>query len=647
MDSELYVALTEDDFGVLRGKDWPEVRDQLTPANNTVLHVACQHGSISCVTEILRADESVLLKTNSRGETALHLAARQGHYDTVSVLIRMAKIFDKRPNNLGNTTTALQNLIRASNVEFETALHAAVRYNHQKVVELLVRKDPGFAYPRNKFDETPLYLAAVRGYDDVTQVILDNCDSPTFGGPHGRTALHAAAMSYTGHGCMKLLMKRNEDLINVADNDGWTAFHFAADNNQCYSIELLLGVNKYVAHLPDQKYKKTALHIAAYKGYHKVVEQLLKYLPDAWESVDGNGQNILHIAVQQYKKPLLKFILSKTQKFDILNTLIIQRDQEGNTPLHLAAKFGYNIPEIGEWLQKIDHYIVDNTNLAPSDVIYRNFYNDMMNEEVVGVYSSKDQIHDIWNAWTQGRVQATDRYEPIPAKEKIMMRQQMANSHMIVAALVTTVALTAGFTVPGGFDSNRGSPLLLRKPAFKIFMIADTLALLFSISALFLYFSISFKHTRLSVTFLLLTSAVVLNVISIAAMMVAFIAGTFAVLYHSLALAIIVSTLSSLFLLLIFSFSVPFIRSYIPVILQLYGDLRGMYSSFKYTLGTFLRRILNTRFRINSRPAAGTNTRDFSAENIDRDVLRQMVMVASRAYTEQINETAEGDESTM
>ena len=179
-------------------------------------------------------------------------------------------------------------------------------------------------------------------------------------------------------GCMRLLVERNEDLINVADHDGWTAFHFAADNNRCYSIGYLLGVNRYLAYLPDQKYKKTALHIAAYKGYHKVVEKLLEYLPDMWESVDGNGQNILHIAVQQYKKPLLKFILSKTRKFDTLNTLIIQRDQEGNTPFHLVAKLGYNVPEMREWLQKTDQYIVDYTNSTPSEVVYQNFSRAIM-----------------------------------------------------------------------------------------------------------------------------------------------------------------------------------------------------------------------------------------------------------------------------
>ncbi|KAL1834541.1 hypothetical protein DCAR_0104747 [Daucus carota subsp. sativus] len=185
MDRELYLALTEDGIDVLKEKDWLQARDQMTPTNNSVLHVACQHGSHKCVQEILeRADESLLLQTNSRGETALHLAARQGHFDSVEALISKAKSSDHQPNDLENTTTLLQKLIRASNVEFETALHAAVRYNQKKVVRLLVKENSGYSYSRNKSDETPLYLAAARGYGGVTKVILKKCESPTFGGPH-------------------------------------------------------------------------------------------------------------------------------------------------------------------------------------------------------------------------------------------------------------------------------------------------------------------------------------------------------------------------------------------------------------------------------------------------------------------------------
>ncbi|WOG85554.1 hypothetical protein DCAR_0104745 [Daucus carota subsp. sativus] len=538
MDRELYLALTEDDIDVLKLRDWLQVRDQVTPTNNSVLHVACQHGSNKCVQEILeRADEPLLLQTTSRGETALHLAARQGHHHAVEALLSKAKSSDHlSDDDLENPTTRLQKLIRAPNVELETALHAAVRYNHEKIVGVLVKEDPGYSYPRNKSDETPLYLAAARGYAGVTKVILDNCESPTFGGPHGRTALHGALMSSRGYECMRFLARSNPDLIKKLDHNGWTAFHFAAENDLLNSIEFLLNANRRVAYIADKKDKKTPLHIAAYKGYTRVIMKLLNYLPDIVDSVDGNGQNMFHIALKQDQSLLLKFILSETWKFDTLNALIIQKDMEGNTPLHLIAKLGYYIPRLPQWIPKTDQEVVDNTNLTPAEALYQYYSPLLVIGEMQNIDRSDVKSHDV----------------------RTEMRRQRANTHMVVAALVTTVALTAGFAMPGGFNGNlgpeQGSPLLLRKPAFNIFVVADTVALLFSISSLFLYFTLSFKLKRKA----FITSfsfAVVLNIASIAAMMVAFIAGTYAVLSHSLVLAIAVSTLSSLFLLLVFSLS--------------------------------------------------------------------------------------------
>lgn len=185
IDSELYDVIIKDNVDKLKKIEGRlTVRDQLTPTNNTVLHLACQYGSINCVKQILSIQDSLLLKVNSRGETALHLAAREGHYDVVVALINAAK----------SSRKGVQKLIRKANLEFETALHAAVRYNHKNVVELLVSEDPSHEHPRNGHNETPMYLATIRGHADIMETILDRCKFPTFGGPQGRTALHAAVL---------------------------------------------------------------------------------------------------------------------------------------------------------------------------------------------------------------------------------------------------------------------------------------------------------------------------------------------------------------------------------------------------------------------------------------------------------------------
>ncbi|XVF62974.1 hypothetical protein PTKIN_Ptkin09bG0051600 [Pterospermum kingtungense] len=56
-------------------------------------------------------------------------------------------------------------------------------------------EDPDFSYSANRNQETPIYIAARRGYMSSLDLILNKFKSPVHGGPHGRTVLHAAATS--------------------------------------------------------------------------------------------------------------------------------------------------------------------------------------------------------------------------------------------------------------------------------------------------------------------------------------------------------------------------------------------------------------------------------------------------------------------
>lgn len=174
-------------------------------------------------------------------------------------------------------------------------------------------------------------------------------------------------------------MEKNKDIIRVADNNGWTAFHYMAHNNMCLWLEYLLSVDRSVAYQVDKKYKRTPLHVAAYKGHYFVLRILLKNLPDAWDHVDVNGQNIFHIALMQDKNDVIKLILSETmRRFDIKNTLFIQRDSQGNTPLHLIAKYKHYIPELQHW--SADWDVVNCSNLTPPEVFYQEHKATLINE---------------------------------------------------------------------------------------------------------------------------------------------------------------------------------------------------------------------------------------------------------------------------
>ena len=237
MDS-LYEAAVEG--RVDKFEEHKEVLDQiLTPNENTILHIhitslpnktmkpnnktnslwrmisTFKKQSSPDDQEVIREENFVriilencpilLLKANDKGETLLHIAARHGHSDIVEVLIAECK--KPHQNNPEEGVPAARLMLGTTNEAKDTALHEAVRYNQVDVVKMLTKEDPSLPYDANNAGETPLYLAAERGYKDVTQDILLTCKSPADHGPMGRTALHAAAFrNDTGKTCCYLIV---------------------------------------------------------------------------------------------------------------------------------------------------------------------------------------------------------------------------------------------------------------------------------------------------------------------------------------------------------------------------------------------------------------------------------------------------------
>lgn len=158
---------------------------------------------------------------------------------------------------------------------------------------------------------------------------------------------------------------------------------------------------------------------------------------------------------------------------------------------------------------------------------------------------------------------ATQDKDQRPFSETVNSLKKLVNTHMIVSALIATVALTAGFTIPGGFNEEKGAPNLLNKAAFKAFMVMDTIAVLASISALLLYFVMT-MCSGIRIVRALITASASLNIVSIMAMMLTFSTGTYAVLAPSSALAISVCVLCSVLPL-------PFVIMFFPFFCRVFS----------------------------------------------------------------------------
>ncbi|KAI7981774.1 Protein ACCELERATED CELL DEATH 6 [Camellia lanceoleosa] len=549
MDVKLYEAVMEGKVDVLR-QHIDQIDNQVTPNNNTVLHVAAQFGRLQCVKEILEECPVLLRRVNNKCETPLHFAVREERLDVAKALIDCAKELDRELESGGG---AAKEILRATNEDKDTALHMAVRNEHLDLVKLLTEEDPEFQHPANKAHETPLYLAAEIGCDDVVSAILGTCTSPAYGGPGGRTALHAAAINKyllsENNQSMSRLLEWKQDLIKEADEYGWTPLHYAARCRNVEGVRQLLKKDKSAAYITtaDKDDKKTALHIAVVEGFKSVMKEILLQCPDCWEMVNGKGQNVLHVAMDMGEKGAIEFIKDNPWSSHLKK----QKDIEGNTPLHLLCLHDGDTSfsdHLREWCDREYEWAFNNKNITPDDIEWSKYQDDL--------------TWPVWRAFIGGRrtiVKTDEEFitkmrkarkekrekENIQVKERIKGRveenNKRAQTHLIVATLIATVTFAASFTMPGGYDSNQGSeqgmPVLLRHAAFKVFVITNTLAMICSISAGFLYASASFyneatkqEHRHLMAFWLIL--------IAMGTMVLAFITGTYSVLSHSLGIAI-------------------------------------------------------------------------------------------------------------
>lgn len=118
--------------------------------------------------------------------------------------------------------------------------------------------------------------------------------------------------------------------------------------------------------------------------------------------------------------------------------------------------------------------------------------------------------------------------------------QKGKDPHLLVATLIATVSFAAGFTMPGGYISEKGSEqgqaILGRSSAFKSFLMCNTIALMFSsFSVIAHLFAPLCPDGAISRLF---KSQLVCTTVAMLAMEISFITATYGVLRQSSALSI-------------------------------------------------------------------------------------------------------------
>ena len=154
-----------------------------------------------------------------------------------------------------------------------TALHAASRMNHIKVVQSLLRHGAD-VNASGMWGMTPLLFASCWAQPELVRRLLEHgADMSAKDEVEGSTSLHLAVGERQLE-IVRTLLKNDAD-INIRDNDGWTPLHLVSNSGHVDVVRFLLN------HGADPKarnsYQQTPLHLASYQGNLEIARLLLEH----------------------------------------------------------------------------------------------------------------------------------------------------------------------------------------------------------------------------------------------------------------------------------------------------------------------------------------------------------------------------------
>ncbi|XP_021834344.1 protein ACCELERATED CELL DEATH 6-like isoform X2 [Prunus avium] len=548
MDPRLYKSAKSGDICFLKQllNENPSLLYQLTPRENTALHIAVQFGHKKVVAEIYSRCRSFLTQQNLDGDTPLHVAARVGCFSIFNDLVREIPFMSQ--TDFRNENNGMFETLRTGNRGRNTVLHEAVRNGHIKLVEFLLTIDPKLSSIENDAGESPLYLAARGGMFEILNQILKSTASSVHGGSNGQTALHAAVVE-KHFDIVEVLLRFKQQLIKETDHQGRTPLYYAASLGQHRMVKRLLEVDTSIAYVLDKEGHSPIL-VAANKGHTSVIREIIRHCPDSGEICDQYGQNALHMAIVGGQANVVRYILETPE----LECLINQPDVNGNTPLHLATMERKTwIVYYLMWDGRVHQSSKNKCGQAAFDI-------DRSIKES-SITSPRNIIPEIWGHLGT-RNSCLDNFKISPRAEQeeanaVQTYMQMGQTLLMVTTLITTVTFAAAFTMPGGYNNNvgpdQGEALLQSNNDFKWFIITDSIAMTCSIIASCLLFWGAVNSNKSSYVYYF-TSAAALTYIALQSTAIAFETGIRAVMPHQQFVKTLGNSVGSAFHVITFMF---------------------------------------------------------------------------------------------
>ncbi|XP_052771461.1 ankyrin repeat domain-containing protein 55-like isoform X2 [Mya arenaria] len=216
-----------------------------------------------------------------------------------------------------------------------TPLAHAVLGKHLSAVKRLVKMgaDVNVQDARGR---TCLSVAAYQGWTEGLIYLLRKGARQDIVDKAGRTPLHAATYDTEVKPLVTLMKRLTPEEVNVSDNEGMAALHWAAFHDRPDHVRQLLHYGATISRGDIDG--KTALHWAAQNGSRECCLHLL-HEPgggcDLTSQADGRGKLPVHLATAAGHHVILQDLA------EVAPHLCEAGDNEERTPLHWAAATGH------------------------------------------------------------------------------------------------------------------------------------------------------------------------------------------------------------------------------------------------------------------------------------------------------------------